>query len=351
MPRVSCLTAFVIALVLPLLALAQEPNPIPSSSSRHVQLTVDRAIGYLQTESAAWLKQRRCAACHHAAMPLWALAEASRQGYAIDKKFLTDSIERTLGNKEKMMSAGLINNPASPPDTRPMARGVNMGLPFMAVAARSLPSLEEGQKKSLRSITDEIVQKQQADGSWEFFLSRPPINESQASDAAWMIMALQGETGADAPESHRRSMEKGIAWLASAEPDNRQVKVLKLLVALRAGSSRETLQADLDQLLALQRPDGGWSQLAETRSDAFATGEVLYVLALAGYTPQRPEIKRAMDLLVATQKPDGSWPMISRATPDGRPGSAKLLTPITCGASSWATMGLARLEPKKPNGV
>jgi hypothetical protein len=54
-----------------------------------------------------------------------------------------------------------------------------------------------------------------------------------------------------------------------------------------------------------------------------------------------------LDFLVATQKPDGSWPMISRSTPDGSPGSAKLLTPITCAASSWATLGLARLVPKK----
>ena len=72
----------------------------------------------------------------------------------------------------------------------------------------------------------------------------------------------------------------------------------------------------------------------------------LYVLSLAGYTAEEPEIKRAIDFLVATQKPDGSWPMISRSTPDGRPGSAKLLTPITCAASSWATLGLARLAPK-----
>ena len=59
------------------------------------------------------------------------------------------------------------------------------------------------------------------------------------------------------------------------------------------------------------------------------------------------DIKRAINFLVATQKPDGSWPMTSRSTPDGKPGSAKLLTPITCAAASWATLGLARLAPKR----
>jgi squalene cyclase len=107
------------------------------------------------------------------------------------------------------------------------------------------------------------------------------------------------------------------------------------------------MQGTIDELLALQRADGGWSQtVPELKSDAFATGQTLYVLSLAGYTADRAEIKRGIDFLVATQAPDGSWPMISRSTPDGSPGSAKLLTPITCAASSWATLALARLAPK-----
>jgi squalene cyclase len=108
------------------------------------------------------------------------------------------------------------------------------------------------------------------------------------------------------------------------------------------------MQTTIDELLALQRPDGGWSQtVPEPKSDAFATGQTLYVLALAGYTAECPEIKRAINFLVATQLPDGSWPMISRSTPNGEPGSSKLLTPINCGAASWATLGLAKLVPKK----
>ena len=80
-------------------------------------------------------------------------------------------------------------------------------------------------------------------------------------------------------------------------------------------------------------------------SDAFATGQTLYVLSHAGYSAERMPIQRAVNFLVATQMPNGSWPMTSRSTPDGRPGGAKLLTPITCAASSWATLGLVRLAP------
>ena len=328
---------------------AADVEPIPPATTEQIHQSVDRAIGYLQAECGHWLRTRKCAACHHAPMPLWALSEAGQRGYAIDQSFLSETIESILGSKDKLMSSKVFPNPADTPDPRPQGRGLNLGLPFLAVAARSLPALSEGQKQSLKLIAEEIVSKQQADGSWEFFatLRRPPINESQTTDAAWIIMALEGESGPDFPESQRLALSKAITWLESAVPqDLHQDKALKLIIAARIGKSREAMQATINELMALQRSDGGWSQtVPELKSDAFATGQTLYALSLAGDTAERPEIKRAIDFLIATQLPDGSWPMISRSTPDGSPGSSKLLTPINCAACSWATLGLARLVP------
>ena len=355
MARAFQFAVFMLALCVTQLALADDPAAattatISAATGRQVHQAVERAIGYMQTESAAWLKSRGCAACHHVPMPLWALGEAERQGYAIDKKFLTETTESLLGSKEKLLSSKLFPNPADPPDPRPSGRGLNMGLPFLAVAAQSLSSLTEGQKQSLKLIVEEIVKKQQPDGSWEFFanLKRPPINETQTTDAAWIIMALAGESGPDAPESQRAALPKAIAWLDAAKTsDMHQDKVLKVWMGARFGKSRAEMQSTIDELLALQRADGGWSQtVPDLKSDAFATGQTLYVLSLAGYTAEKPEIKRGIDFLVATQAADGSWPMISRSTPNGEPGSSKLLSPIVCAASSWATLGLSRLVPK-----
>ena len=347
MPCTHRFVAAFVALFLAPVARAGDAPPAAHAQPQAVRRAVERGIAYLRTESASWLSQRKCAACHHAGMPLWAMGEARGQGYAVDDKYLAETIEANLGGPEQMIASRLVPGPKDPPDPRPMARGVNMGLPFLAVAARSSRELEPGQKQSLRRIADEIVRKQQPDGSWEFFLSRPPVNESQATDVAWILMALQGEAGPDAPPAYGAAIEKGTAWLAGAEPDGREAKVLKLLVAARAGKPRDGLQASIDELLALQHPDGGWGQITDAPSDAFATGQMLYVLSLAGLTTDRPEIRRGVDYLVATQQADGSWPMTSRASPDGKPGSAKLLTPITCAASSWATMALARLAPNR----
>lgn len=350
MARISTVMLAILSTVSCHIARADEPPA--AATPQQVQQTVERAIGYLQTESAAWLKTRKCAACHHAPMPLWALSEADRYGYPIDKKYLTDTFESLLGDKEKLLATRIFPNPADTPDPRPQGRGLNMGLPMLAVATRSLPALTEGQQQSLKLIAEEIVGKQQADGSWEFFatLRRPPINESQTTDAAWIIMALEGEQKPDAPEPQRAALAKAVAWLDAAKPaDLHQDKAFKVLLGVRAGKPREALQPVIDELLALQRADGGWSQtVPEPRSDAFATGQTLYVLSLAGLTAERPEIQRGINFLVATQAPDGTWPMVSRSTPNGEPGSSKLLTPINCAASSWAVLGLSRLAPKEP---
>ena len=105
MARKSSFAWFLLALCMTDPALAGEPSALPRATKQQVHQTVDRAIAYLQTESAAWLKTRKCAACHHVPLPLWALGEADRQRYAIDKKYLADTIESLLGSKDKLLAS------------------------------------------------------------------------------------------------------------------------------------------------------------------------------------------------------------------------------------------------------
>src|SRR5947207_1105960 len=133
MARTFSFALFCLGLGLSRAAHAEQPTSIPPATSPQVHQAVERAIGYLQKESADWLNTRNCAACHHVPMPLWALGEAKRQGYAIDKKYLTDTIESLLGSKDKLLASRIFPNPADPPDPRPQDGRLNVGPPFVAV--------------------------------------------------------------------------------------------------------------------------------------------------------------------------------------------------------------------------
>jgi hypothetical protein len=89
-----------------------------------------------------------------------------------------------------------------------------------------------------------------------------------------------------------------------------------------------------------QNADGGWSQTRELGSDAYATGQSLYALSLAGVRAGRKEMRRGVSFLVATQREDGSWTMIPRETPERK--ASKNLEPINHFAAAWAAMGLVR---------
>src|SRR5262249_5894431 len=153
-------------------------------------------------------------------------------------------------------------------------------------------------------------------------------------------LALGPQVPADPKEKSevRDAREKAAAWLAKTKPsDTTQAAALRLLVKARAGEPARTLQTEIDQFLARQNKDGGWGQLKDAASDAYATGQALYVLNLIGVKNDREEIRRGVALLVQTQKEDGSWPMTSRAHPGEKPFTNPV--PITYFGSAWATIG------------
>jgi hypothetical protein len=79
-------------------------------------------------------------------------------------------------------------------------------------------------------------------------------------------------------------------------------------------------------------------------SDAFATGQALYVLHRCGVQADDPAVQHGIEFLVRTQREDGTWPMISRPDPEtGR--RAANLNPITYAACAWGVLGLVSQFP------
>src|SRR5262249_51122326 len=156
-----------------------------------------------------------------------------------------------------------------------------------------------------------------ADGFWAWSSAPaknrpPPFFESDEVVTLLASMALAPHVPKDAreksPEGDARA--RADAWLTKHQPnDTTQAAAFRLLLKVRAGESARTLAPAIDALLRRQNQDGGWSQLKDLPSDAYATGQALYVLSLAGVKNDRAEIRRAVAFLVGSQKDDGSWPM------------------------------------------
>jgi HEAT repeat protein len=71
----------------------------------------------------------------------------------------------------------------------------------------------------------------------------------------------------------------------------------------------ERIKRNAERILSLQRPDGRWSMLfdADSPSVEFQTFHSLYVLALAGYGKDNPQVAKTLKLLLERQQEWGGW--------------------------------------------
>jgi hypothetical protein len=142
-----------------------------------------------------------------------------------------------------------------------------------------------------------------------------------------------------------RRIDRARAWLAAATPRTTEDRNFQLQGLGWAKAPKEDLQKAWARLLATQRADGGWGQLATLRSDAYATGQILVALHQAGgLAVTDPAYQRGVRFLLRTQLEDGSWFVATRSLPvqpyfeTGFPHGRSQF--ISCAATAWATMAL-----------
>jgi hypothetical protein len=145
---------------------------------------------------------------------------------------------------------------------------------------------------------------------------------------------------------------RAAAWLRQSRPGTTQERAFHLLGLHWAGGGAASVEKAARALASMQRPDGGWSQLEGMGSDAYATGEALYALAMAGGMPVKDAAyQRGVKYLLRTQAADGSWHVKTRSLwiqpyfESGYPYAHDQW--ISAAGTSWASMALSlTVEPK-----
>jgi len=152
------------------------------------------------------------------------------------------------------------------------------------------------------------------DGSWSANESRrPPMNAGEFQAAAVCIYALQHYAPKGREARAHQAVARAIAWLERSAPQTTQDRAFHALALAWGNEGSESARRSAQALVAMQHGDGGWSQFAGLESDAYATGQALFALAIAGrMSPSADVLRRGIEYLLKTQAADGTWHVQTR---------------------------------------
>ena len=175
-----------------------------------------------------------------------------------------------------------------------------------------------------RRALDRMWTLQRDNGTWPWPIEcRWPPSEIDEYFGV-MVAALAVDSAGEYRQTSQaqRGLEKIRSYLGRNLPATAYQRAELLWVSryIDGLMSAEHKQAAVAELLALQRPDGGWAfaalgswprtdgapQDTET-SDGYGTGFVVYVLRMAGLPAQHPQIQQGIAWLKTHRRSSGRW--------------------------------------------
>jgi ankyrin repeat protein len=314
----------------PVPALDLKRPSMPRSAREAVVVSLPR----LQHADTVFLKTAGCISCHNNSLFEMTAAIARRKGFQVDEAASREQMTRVRAYLESWRERELQDIPI--PGAIDTTSYILVGL-----AAASYPP-----DAATDALARYVKRRQFGDGGWRIASHRPPIESSDIEATALGLRSLQAYAPATRKAEYARAIERGAAWLTQAQPKTTEDHAFRLLGLHWAGANQTAIREAARALVALQRSDGGWSQLPTLASDAYATGQTLTALAESGaLKPTDAVYEKGVRFLLTTQLEDGSWYVRSRAVPiqpyfDSEFPHGKDQF-ISAAATNWATMALA----------
>jgi squalene-hopene/tetraprenyl-beta-curcumene cyclase len=180
-----------------------------------------------------------------------------------------------------------------------------------------------------REVLDRMWKLQRQDGGWYWLMAHSqPFETSEyygsALAAVAAAMAPEGYASTPAAQTGLKRLRTYLKVKNYSDKPYLHDRIYVLWAASRIPDLITTEERDaiVKQLLARQRPDGGWSMpsLGEWKredgtandhagapSDGYGTGLVTYVLRQTGMSVDDPVIARAVNWLKTNQRESGRW--------------------------------------------
>jgi hypothetical protein len=276
-----------------------------SAEPGQVKAAAEKSVALLERCNPEFFRQTGCVACHQHSVTSLAVGEARRHGLAVDEKSAREQLQVTA-LVVKSMRGRFLERVDHPINSAPSAGYIALGL-----AAENFPPDE-----NTDAMIIELAGRQTADGSWTAFSHRPPIEYSRVSATALAVRALKTYGPPGLKQSLDARIDRAGKWIAAAEPKGTADHAFRLLGLAWTGAQADAIRSQMNALLKMQRDDGGWSELPEMASDAYATATTLYAIRVGGgMSAADPAYVRGVDYLLRTQCDDGSWHVKTRSLP------------------------------------
>jgi ankyrin repeat protein len=306
------------------------PKAMPANS---VRSALERSLPPLQRADVAFVEKAGCVSCHNNSLTAMTIAAARAARLRVDESTARAQLQRIAAYMDENRERAL----------------ENVGIPggidtvsyiLLGMAAENYPS---------DPITDVwaryVKNSQSPDGRFQCLAKRPPLESSDFQVTAASIRSLRTY----APKSQRAEYDAAVAravrWLEQTTPMTTEDHAFGVLGLIWGSGSGPAIAKAARDLLALQRPDGGWAQLSALQSDAYATGQALVALRESRVVKvSDAAYQRGIRYLLNSQLSDGSWYVRTRAPAiqpyfdsDFPHGPDQF---ISAAATNWAAMAL-----------
>lgn len=324
---------------------------VPSANVEHRAVTyvrnntvrdaIGRSLPLLQRTATTFYEKSACLSCHHNALTAMTVSTARMSGFPVDEAAarheVTTAVRDIDATREQALQ-GIVS---------PGGFVTTTGYILMGLSAEDHPRGDG---------TDAMVRilklTQLPDGHWRTPY-RPPSESSEFTATAVSLRGIQlyGRGFGKRPDAD--AIRAATSWLERTPPQSTEDRTFRLLGLTWGQAPRGVRKAAVRDLIATQRPDGGWAQLPSMQSDAYATGEVLVAFHEAGVRPDDSVYRRGVQFLLDTQLGDGSWFVQTRSHQtqiyfeSGFPHGRSQF--ISAAATNWATRALIlAARPVKP---
>ena len=303
-----------------------------AAASPHVRAAAQRGLAFLGDDTIAWQGQNNCYGCHVQAVALEAFVVGRRNQYAISQTHFDAVLTGMLdlpGGARGPNGFSVGGNATHLIETSQAFGGAGLAQYDQHIAT-------DLQTELLRTA-ENLLEYQEADGSVRATDQREPVGagpmqsttqaaqtwrqaHARTADERWLPPIARAE-------GYLRSRAEGLTAANNPKIQDIDYAILGLLEAGASPSEGEVRLLE-ERLRGQQGADGGWGYQLGGSSNAFATGQAVYVLKRLGADDADEVVRRGMGWLVEMQRSDGSWS-------DG--GERR-------GEAMWAVLGLVTVD-------